>query len=271
MNYLQSLFHSLQQKIDGYINYITMFGALVVIFLLVSSMFRFLFGKKAQIGISITSAMEVLCMYMVCIVINSFRLQWHWFINPLPFIALHGDQLLLFPILSAGFRQVCTQVLGLLIICFLVNLMNSVLPEGKKIFVWLAFRIIAVILAVLLNYYVDTLLNQYLSNGFEAIAPFVLVGVLVMLILLGSMKILVGAAITIANPVIGILYTFFFSNLIGRALARSILSTGLIVGLVVLLNIKNLVIITVTAANLIAFIPFLMLLVLLWYVVDRIV
>ena len=64
---------------------------------------------------------------------------------------------------------------------------------------------------------------------------------------------------------------FFFSNFIGRALARSILSTALITGLVVLLNSMNLVAISITTASLIASIPFLLLLVLLWYVVDRIV
>lgn len=271
MDKINEMINAVQQKMDTIINYAIFFGILVVAFLLISSMFRFLFGKKAQIGKAITSAMEILCLYMICIVIYSFGLRWNWFVNPLPFMSLQEESLVLFPILSAGFSEICTQVLELLILAFLVNLMNSIIPEGKKLLVWLAWRILTVVLAVIVNGIADGLLNQWMPDGLSAIAPIALIAVLVVLVLLGSLKILVGAAMTIANPVIGVLYTFFFSNFIGRALARSILSTGLIVGLVVLLNSMNLMVITITTASLIAFIPFLLLLILLWYVVDRIV
>lgn len=268
---ITSMIDTLREKADSIIHYAMFFGILVVAFLLVSSMFRFLFGKKAQIGKAITSAMEILCLYMICIVIYSFGLHWDLFVNPLPFMSLQGDTLLLFPILTASFSEICTQVLELLILAFLVNLMNSIIPEGKKLLVWLALRVVTVVLAVIVNGISDVLLNQWMPDGLSAIAPIALIAVLVVLILLGSLKILVGAAMTIANPVIGVLYTFFFSNFIGRALARSILSTALVTGLVVLLNAMNLAAIPIAAAGLIAFIPFLLLLILLWYVVDRIV
>ena len=271
MEKINELFAALQDKVSTIIDYAIVFGILVVAFLLLGSMFRFLFGKMAQIGKAITSAMEILCLYMVCIVIYSFGLHWELFVNPLPFMTLDGDVLRLFPILDASFSQICTQVLQLLILAFLVNLMNSIIPEGKKLLPWLLWRIVTVALALGVNYATDGLLNQWLPEGLASIAPIVLIAVLVVLILLGSMKVLVGAALTIANPVIGVLYTFFFSNFIGRALARSILSTALITGLVVLLNSMNLVAISITTASLIASIPFLLLLVLLWYVVDRIV
>lgn len=271
MGTITEMFNTLQQKVESIIDYAIFFGILVVAFLLLSSMFRFLFGKKAQIGKAITSAMEILCLYMICIVIYSFGLHWDLFINPLPFMTLEGETLHLFPILDASFSDLCTQVLQLLILAFLVNLMNSIIPEGKKLLPWLLLRVGTVVLALFVNYFTDGLLNQWLPQGLASIAPIVLIAVLLVLILLGSMKILVGAALTIANPVIGVLYTFFFSNFIGRALARSVLSTAFIAGLVVLLNSMNLVAISIKTASLLAFLPFLLLLILLWYVVDRIV
>lgn len=271
MDKINEMITTIQQKAETVVDYAIFFGILVVAFLLLSSIFRFLFGKKAQIGKAITSAMEILCLYVLCIVIYSFGLHWDFFVNPLPFMALQGEMLHIFPILDAGFASICTQVLQLLILAFLVNLMNSIIPEGKKFFIWLLLRIVTVVLAVAVNYFADGLLNQWLPEGLSAIAPIALIGVLVLLILLGSMKILVGAALTIANPVIGVLYTFFFSNFIGRALARAVLSTALITGLVVLLNSMELTVISIAAAGLIAFVPFLLILILLWYVVDRIV
>ena len=97
MEKINELFAALQDKVSTIIDYAIVFGILVVAFLLLGSMFRFLFGKKAQIGKAITSAMEILCLYMVCIVIYSFGLHWELFVNPLPFMTLDGDVLRLFP------------------------------------------------------------------------------------------------------------------------------------------------------------------------------
>ena len=271
MDTIHDLISTIQQKVDSMIHYATTFGIILVAFLLLSSIVRFIFGKKNQIGKSITSAMEILCLYMVCIVIYTFGLRYEWFVNPLPFMTLSGETLHIFPILDMNFSDICTQVLQLLILAFLVNLMNSIIPEGKKLLVWLVLRIATVALAIAVNYFADGLLNQWLPQGLADIAPIVLIAILALLILLGSMKLLVGAALTIANPVIGVLYTFFFSNFVGRALARSIITTGLVAGLVVLLNKFGFVAISIGASSLIAFIPFLLALILLWYVIDRIV
>lgn len=265
------LFDTLQQKISSILNYIG-FGIIAIIgLLLVSSMVRFLFGKKHQLGKAITSAMEILCLYMICIVIYSFGIHWDIFLNPLPFISLQNGTLEILPILSTDFSDICPQIAKLLMIAFLVNLMNAMIPEGKKLHVWLLLRATTVVWVVGVNYVLDVALFMWLPDGIGQIAPLILLVVPILLILLGSLKMVVGATLFVANPVFGALYTFFFSNLIGRSLARSVISAGLLFALFYLLNSFGILTLTLSAASLIALFPVLLIIILLWYVVDRIV
>ena len=266
---LDGLVSTAQQKIDKGISYVIIGVVLIAGFLLLSSLFRFLFGKKAQIGKAITSGMEILCLYAIYIVIYAFQLHWNVFVNPLPFMTLNENTLFIFTFVDANFTVICSEVLRLLILAFLINLMNSIIPEGKKLLSWLLLRSGTVVLAVFVNQAADYALNLWLPTGFGVFAPFILVGVLLLLILLGSLKLLVGIALSTANPIVGALYTFFFSNFIGRALARAILTTGLLTALVYLMDSLGLATIAITTPVLMAAIPVAMVLILLWYVVDR--
>ena len=97
----------------------------------------------------------------------------------------------------------------------------------------------------------------------------VLVMALLSLIALGSMKIFVGAALAFIDPIIAVLYTFFFSNIIGRALAKAVVSTLIIGLLLCLLNWLQITVLPIAPSGLIGYIPLLILVVLLWYFVGR--
>ena len=247
MSALNNLISTIQQKIDTVTSHVFLGIVLIVGFLLLSSLLKLLFGKKAQIGKAITSGMEILCLYALYIAIYVWGLHWNVFLNPLPFLSLDDRALHIFTFAGADFTAICSEVLRVLILAFLVNLMNSIIPKGKHFFTWLLLRSGTVALAVLANYMAESALSVWLPFGIATYAPMILIGVLLLLILLGSLKLLVGVALGVANPIIGALYTFFFANFIGRALARAILTTALITALVYLLNILGLTAIVITA------------------------
>lgn len=251
MSSLNSLVSTVQQKIDTITSHVLLGIVLIVGFLLLSSLFRFLFGKKAQIGKAFTSGMEILCLYIIYIAVYAFRLHWNVFLNPLPFTTLENGILHFFTFADTNFTAVCGEILRLLILAFLVNLMNSIIPKGKKVLTWLLLRSGTVVLALFANYMAESALSLWLPFGIATYAPMILIGVLVVLILLGSLKLLVGIALGISNPILGALYTFFFANFVGRALARAILTTTLIVALVYLLNILGLTTVVITTPALI--------------------
>ena len=260
----------LQQITVSAAQYGKFLGILVFGVLLISSMCRFLFGKEAQINLAVTSAMEILCVYIINAVIFALGLQLRQFLTPLPFVTLVEDYLLILPILSAEFTEICQHVLKLLIIAFLVNLLNEFIPKGKRVITWFVLRFFTVLLSIAVIYVADLALNTFLPQGFADIAPTVLLCTLVALILLGSLRVFVGAALAFLDPIVAALYTFFFSNIIGRALAKAMVSTGLLTALVVLLNYLEIVVIHIAASALIGYIPLLLIVLALWYVVGQI-
>lgn len=245
-------------------------GILIFGILLITSLTRFLFGKKNQINLAVTSAMEILCVYVINVVIYALGLHLKEFITPLPFVTLVEDYLILYPILSAEFVDICHHVLKLLIIAFLVNLINEFIPTGKHLITWFLLRIITVVLSVAAIYFAELGLNTFLPQGLYQIAPTVLLCCLVALVLLGSLKVLVGAVMAFLDPIIAALYTFFFSTFIGRALAKAMVSTALLTALVVALDYLNISVVLIAASALTAYLPLLLIVLALWYIVGHI-
>lgn len=245
-------------------------GLLSLGVLVLSSLTRFLLGKGNQINLAITAAMEILCLYVINIVICAIGLDYKLFLSPLPFVSIAQDYLFLFPVLSADIHVICSHLLRLLIIAFLVNLIGGLIPQGQNLLTWTLLRLITVVFSVAALYGTDMLLNTYLPQGFAEYAPTILMISLAALIALGSLKVFVGAALAFLDPIIGALYTFFFSNIIGRALARAMLSTLLIGGLLAILNWLGIGVLHITASALTGYIPLLAVVVLLWYFVGRV-
>jgi hypothetical protein len=252
------------------LQYAKFVGILIFGILFISSLTRFLFGKKAQINLAVTSAVEIFCVYVVNIVIYALGLQLQQFLTPLPFVTMIEDYMILYPILSAEFTDICHHALKLLIIAFLVNMVNDFIPKGEHVITWFLLRFITVVLAVLVICGAEMLLNTFIPHGLYEIAPTVLVCTLVALILLGGLKVLVGAALAFLDPIIAGLYTFFFSNFIGRALARAMVSTALLTGAVVLLDLLEIAVVPIAAAMLTGYIPLLLIILALWYLVGHI-
>lgn len=244
-------------------------GLLILGVLLLSSLTRLLFGKENQINLAITAAMEILCLYVINIVICALGLDYKLFLSPLPFVGMSEDYLYLFPLLSADMPVLYNHLLRLLIIAFLVNLIGGLIPQGQNLLAWTILRLITVAFSVAALYGADLLFGWYLPQGFGAYAPTVLVLSLAALIALGSLKLFVGAALAFLDPIIAALYTFFFSNFIGRALARAMVSCLLISGLLLLANWLGITALHIAAEALKGYIPLLAVVVLLWYFVGR--
>ena len=145
----------LQQISVSIVQYAKFVGILIFGILLISSLTRFLFGKKAQINLAVTSAVEILCVYIINTVIFALGIHLQQFLTPLPFVTLVEDYLLIYPILSAEFTDICQHVLKLLIIAFLVNLINEFIPQGKKVFTWFFLRFATVVASVIVIYFVS--------------------------------------------------------------------------------------------------------------------
>lgn len=231
---------------------------------------RFVFGKRSGLNHSVSSAIGILFLYALTIVCYSAGGKYAQFVAPLPFVTLSGGELMLFHLPGAEFSVVCTHLVNLLILAFLANLLDAWLPKGKRFFSWLFFRSLTVCLALLLQLLVTWLFSTYLPQGVTQYAPAVLLIVLVVMLAVGALRFLVGAALATVNPLVAVLYTFFFASLVGKQLSRAMLTTVLLAGLLYGLNYLGIAAISIASAVLVAYIPFLLLLIALWYLVNQV-
>ena len=231
---------------------------------------RFVFGKRSALNVAVSSAIGIIFIYGLTVVIGSFAPQLESFTAPLPFVSIQDNSMILFAFKNAHYTAICSELLSMVILSFLVNLADQWLPDGKSFFGWIFFRCLTVVIGYLLHLVVVWLFATILPNDILTYAPTILLGLLILMLLTGALKIVVGAILTTVNPIIGGLYTFFFATAIGKQITKAMLTTLILGGLVWGLQRIGLGIISFAGAALTAYIPVLILLVALWYLVMKI-
>lgn len=241
--------------------------------LIIGFLGRMIFGKQSALSNAVSSAIGILFIYVATVAIMAIGgelARFEQFLSPLPFVSIEGEALHLFVFEGADTTVICSQILSMVILAFLVNLLDTVLPRGKNILTWFLFRCTTVILAILSHWLVSGLISSLLPDVIATYAPTILLGLLVVMLAVGALKFLVGAVLATVNPVIAALYTFFFANVIGRQLSKAVLSTALLTALVWGLNQAGIAAISVSYAALVAYLPFLIVLAVIWYIVNQI-
>lgn len=231
---------------------------------------RLLFGKRSVLNCAVSSAISILFIYAVTVVIYATGVNLSQLLSPLPFVSLSGEYLKLFVFEGTHYTAICGQLVSMLILAFLTNLANDWLPKGKHLLSWFFFRCLSVLLAMVLHLIVTAILSSLLPEGFLAYAPVIILALLVLMMAVGSLKFLVGILLTAVNPLIAVLYTFFFASVVGKALSKAVLTTAIIAGIVYLLNYLGITAIFIGTAVLAAYIPLLILLLILWWISGRI-
>lgn len=246
-------------------------AALVLLggFLLLSCLGRLIFGKKSPLNQSVSSAIGILFIYALTVVIHSYGINLTALVAPLPFVTISGDYLRIFSFVGADYVVICDQVLKMIILAFLVNLVNTPMPQGKKLLSWLFFRCLSVTLAMVLHVIVDTVLTSLLPEGLLTWAPVILLGILALSLLTGSLKLVVGVLLGTVSPLVGVLYTFFFASVLGKQITKAILTTAIISAIVYGLNYFGITSVFIAAAALAAYLPLLIVLLVLWYIVGH--
>lgn len=230
---------------------------------------RFVFGKRSIFHGAVSSAIGILFIYAVTIALEAYGSGLQSVIAPLPFVEFTEGQLHIFAFPGAEFAEICAQVLSMVILAFLVNILDGILPKGKNFFLWLFLRILTVAGAMVLHALSTFLLGLLLPQGYLQYAPMILLALLTVLVLVGGLKIIVGAVLATVNPIIGILYTFFFANIVGKAVTKAMFTAAIVSALVYLLGYLGITGIPLAQAALLAYVPLVLILLIVWYVIDR--
>lgn len=239
--------------------------------LILGVMGRLVLGKRSSLNLSVSSAMGILFIYALTVVIYTFH-PWKLaaLLSPLPFATFSQEYLILLPITDVQFPALCSQILSLVVLAFLVNLVETFAPKGKNIFTWLLFRLLTMAVCMGLHLVVNWAFRTYLPNILVTYAPMILLLILCLCLMSGIVNLLLGLVIATANPFLGAMYTFFFSNIIGKQVSKAVFSSGIICAVLYLLDLFGYTVICISAAALMTYIPLALILLALWYLIGSV-
>ena len=238
---------------------------LLLVLLVLGTAGKVLFGKRSTLSCVVSSAISILFLYAITIVVSSLSLPVEKFFAPLPMVTIYQDELVFFSFFRADFLTICSELVSLLLLCTIASLIDTAVRQGKNFFTWFLLRCLTVILALLAHLLVSHLMLRFLPEGITTYAPVILLGVLVLMLLTGMLKFVLGAFLTTIHPMIAALYTFFFAHRIGKQIWKSVLTTTLLSGVIIVLNKVGIAAVSVAAAVLPVYIPLLLALAGLWY------
>ena len=231
---------------------------------------RIVLGKRSSLNGSLSSVMAVLFIYTLTVVLYTFK-PWNldFLLTPLPFASFSDHYLIIHPITDLKFTALCTEVLSLLILCFLINLVDTLMPAGEGIFGWFLLRLMTVLGCFALHFGVTWAFRTYLPQVLVTYAPMVLLGTLLVMLLSGVFSLVFGLVIAITNPFLGAMYSFFFSSLVGKQISKALFTTGVVCGILYLMDHFGLVVILITPAALLTYIPLALALLVLWFLIGH--
>lgn len=250
-------------------NTILLFALVIVFFLGIGFVLRLFFGQHCTVNRSISGFLELLFVYVATVTVYSLK-PWNLnqYLAPLPFALFRNDILIISYSACSTLSLLCSQLLSLIILCFLIHLMNFVIPTGCSFISWFLLRIVCIVAAVALDLAANWALNAFLPAVVAESAPVALVSVLAVALLVSLFNPLLCILFTAANPVIGLLYTFFFSNTIGKNLTRAVLSAALCCALFYAMDYFGFSVISISPDALLKYSPFAAALLGVWFVYD---
>lgn len=242
--------------------------AIVGIFVVVA-IFRLSFGKGSLLNSAISSAIAILCIYVIDVLIYSFGTKLQVLFNPLPFVSISEEYLTIFPIMNASFQEICKEIVNMMVLSYLMNLLEMWLPKGEKIWSWFGYRFLALAIALCLYYCIDLFLNTVYQGNALDVAPLILLGIVLVAFALGCLKLIIGGALAFINPLLGLFHTFFFSKAIGKQLRRAMATTALLTVMVYVLNYLSYTSVSIAAVAVMTYLPIILVGLIIWYIIAK--
>lgn len=231
---------------------------------------RLILGKRSSLNHCVSCAMGILFLYAVAMVFYTLE-PWDLLerLTPLPFMIFAEDHVLMISFQHSVFSVICHELLSLVILAFLMNLLDTFVPKGKSLVTWYLLRFLTLAAAMVLHVLADWAFDTYLPDILVTYAPVILLGLLLGTMLLGVLNFLLGVLLAVVDPILGAIYTFFFANIIGKQLTKAVATSLIICMVIFLLGHFGLTLILITEEALVSYIPFGIVMLILWYIIGH--
>ena len=238
--------------------------------LILSLLGRLILGKRSSLNHSLSSVMAILFIYALTIVVYTFK-PWNLesLLSPLPFVTFFNDYMVVMPIVGIYPTVLARELVSLIILAFLVNLLDTFIPQGNSAIGWYCLRFFTVGLAMVLHLVIHWAFNTYAPDLLVEYAPLILLLLLVSLLLLGFLNAVLGLILTITNPFVGAVYTFFFSNIVGKQITKAVFTSGILCVILFLMDRFGYSFVHISTAALSAYLPVGGVCLILWFLIGH--
>lgn len=238
--------------------------------LILGTMSRVVLGKRSSLNHSLSAVMGILFIFVMTTIFYTFK-PWDLdlFLSPLPFATFSDHYLIIHPITGLEFPALCEELLSLIILAFLVNLLDTFIPNGESFLGWLFLRLFTIIGCYALHFLVCWAFHTYMPGVIEDYAPMILLSLLAVFVFSGVLTMVLGLVISITNPFLGAMYSFFFTNIIGKQISKALFTTLIICVILYVMEMFDLVVIIINAQALLTYIPLAIATVLLWFLIGH--
>ena len=157
-----------------------------------------------------------------------------------------------------------------MILVLLYNVIDNLLPDGEHSVSWIIFRCITTVIAAVTHHFIAVLTNDYLPELLLSYGPIILLACLLISLLSGLLGAMLSFLMVVVNPVFGFIFHFFFSSGLGKQISKAMLTSGLLLVLVVTLRHLGYGVIGISTGALLSFIPLLLILIAVWWILERV-
>ena len=238
--------------------------------LVLSLLGRLVLGKRSSLNHSLSSVMAIVFVYAVTIAVYTFK-PWNLesLLSPLPFVTFFNDYMVVMPVVGIYPTVLAREFLSLIILAFLVNLLDTLIPRGTSIPGWFCLRFFSVGLAMVLHLVIHWAFHTYAPTLLVEYAPLILLILLLVMLLMGLLNAVLGLIIAINNPFVGAVYTFFFSNIVGKQLTKAVFTSVILCVILFFMDQAGLSFIHISMTALTAYIPVAAVCLLLWFLIGH--
>ena len=238
--------------------------------LILSLLGRLILGKRSSLNHSLSSVMAILFVYALTIVVYTFK-PWNLdsLLSPLPFVTFFNDYMVVMPVVGIYPTVLARELLSLIILAFLVNLLDTLIPHGESALSWFCLRFLTVGLSMVLHLVIHWAFNTYAPAFLVEYAPLALLILLVSLLVLGFLNAVLGLILTVSNPVVGAVYYFFFSNIVGKQLTKAVFSSGILCVILFLMDRVGYSFVHISVSALSAYGPVALISLVLWFLIGH--
>ena len=197
---------------------------------------RMILGKGSDVSRAVAGGLTVILVYLTQATAVRNLPELTASLGPLPFCSISHEGMSLLPLAGLPETGLFGGLVKLWFLCFLVDLLETFLPEGKKFLGWLLWRLIAVTLTLSVYGFLTALITAGYPELFGTMAKTVLAVCWGLVLLIGLVKALLEVIQSSANPVIKFVHRFFYQNPFGKLFPMSILTTVVLLLVLALLN-----------------------------------